>query len=174
LHSIQQASSFDISVPPGGSIHLSTAVTEGIWSAWAKLESMGNSLSGIAIYEYMNGAKTECLFTAPQSQPLQLAMVPVDVDSSLGKEPAYIVANPNSEAVSINLKLVAQDGTVTDDSVEINLGPGEQSSRYLTQDFALTKFRGSLVISSSNGETFVALALLRKQGLLTMLPLITF
>jgi hypothetical protein len=82
--------------------------------------------------------------------------------------------NPNSKPISINLKLVAQDGALAGDSVAINLGPGEQISRYLSQDFAFTKFRGSLVISSLNGETFLAVALLDKQGLFTMLPLITF
>jgi hypothetical protein len=94
------------------------------------------------------------------------------MDSSLGKEPAYAVTNPNSEAISVNLKLVAQDGTVVDDSVVITLGPGEQFSRYLKQDFAFTKFRGSLVISGLNGQTFVAMAVLAKQGLFAAIPVI--
>ena len=169
-----QASSFDFSVPPGGSVHLSTAAPEGIWSGRARLENPDNSLSGMATYEYMNGATTECLFSLSQSQPLQLAVVHVDMDNSSGKQPAYVVVNPNSKPISINLKLVAQDGALAGDSVAINLGPGEQISRYLSQDFAFTKFRGSLVISSLNGETFLAVALLDKQGLFTMLPLITF
>ncbi|MBP1608767.1 MAG: S-layer protein, partial [Acidobacteria bacterium] len=169
----QQASSFAFSVPPGGSIHLSAgAPPEGIWAGWAKLESPRSLLSGMATYEHVNGANTDCLFSVSQSQPLQVAVIPVDMDSSLGKEPAYAVTNPNSEAISVNLKLVAQDGTVVDDSVVITLGPGEQFSRYLKQDFAFTKFRGSLVISGLNGQTFVAMAVLAKQGLFAAIPVI--
>jgi trimeric autotransporter adhesin len=169
-----QASSFAFSVPPGGSVHLSAAVPEGVWVGWAKLENQGNTLSGIATYEYVSGANTECLFSVPQSQPLQLVVVPVDMDSSPGKQLAYAVTNPNSHPISVNLKLVAQDGTAVDDSIVINLGPGEQFSRYLTQQLALTKFRGSLVFSSPNGQTFVVLALLAKQGQFSAIPAIAF
>jgi hypothetical protein len=170
----QQASSFAFSVPPGGSVHLLTATLEGIWGGWAKLESKGSSLRGMATYERVNGANTEAFFSVPQSQQLQLAVIPVDIDNSKGKLPAYAIANPNSQAISVNLMLVAQDGSVVGNSVTINLGPGEQISRYLMQDLALNKFRGSLAIKGQNGGSFALLALLAKQGLFAAIPVIPF
>lgn len=98
-------------------------------------------------------------------------MIPVDLDHSSSKLPAYAIVNPNNQAVSVNLVLLAQDGTVVDDSVTISLGPGEQIARYLVQDLEFQKFRGSLILCSEDGQTFVAFALLDKQGLLAPIPL---
>jgi hypothetical protein len=97
-------------------------------------------------------------------------MIPVDMDSSSGKLPVYAIVNPNNQAVSVNLMLLAQDGTVVDDSVTISLRPGEQIVRNLAQDLEIQKFRGSLIFRSTDGETFVAFVLLEKQGLLALIP----
>jgi len=169
---VQQASSFTFSVPSAGSIHLSVDIPEDISIGWVQLESTGSSLSGMATHEYISGAKTESLFNVPQSSPLNFAVIPVDIDKNLDKLQAYVITNPNSHAISVNIMSVAQDGTVVGDSVVINLGPGEQTSRYLTWDLASTKFRGSLVIRGQRGQTFVVLALLVKQGVFAAIPLI--
>jgi hypothetical protein len=51
--------------------------------------------------------------------------------------------------------------------------PGEQKARYLWQDLAVrANFKGSLVLRGQSGASFVAVALLQKQGLYTVIPLI--
>jgi hypothetical protein len=170
----QQASSFAFSIPPGGSVFLSAVAPDGIRTGWARLESSGGSLNGMATYEYVSGGIEKCFVNFPQSQPLQLAAVPVEMDNNIGKLPAYAIANPNAQAISIKMTLIAQDGTVVDDSVTINLGPGEQIVRYLVQDLAINQFRGVLVFRAQGTQTFVALALLDKKGQLAAIPLISF
>jgi hypothetical protein len=68
--------------------------------------------------------------------------------------------------------LVGQDGTVVNDTVTMPLGPGQQIARYVWQDMALTRFKGSLVLRGQNGQAFFATALLEKQGTYTLIPLI--
>ena len=125
----------------------------------------------MATYEYSNGTNTKSIVSVNESKPMQIAVIPIHMDSSAGKQPAYSIANPNGRSISVNLVLTAQDGTVVDDSKTISLGPGEQIARYLLQDVSLQKFMGSLVLRG-NGQGFVAFAVLDKQGLLTAIPLV--
>jgi hypothetical protein len=67
---------------------------------------------------------------------------------------------------------VAQDGKVIDDSVRLTLEPGQQVARYLYQELDCRNFKGSLILQAQNGATFFAIALLEKQGLLTVTPMI--
>jgi hypothetical protein len=107
-----------------------------------------------------------------QSRPLQYATIPVDNDSGEGKQTAYAIANPGDQAIVVKLALVAQDGTVVDDTISARLEPHQQVARYLWQDQAATDFEGTLVLRGQSSATFVALALSDKQGLLTVIPLI--
>jgi hypothetical protein len=170
-HQAQAASSFSFDVPSGGTVFLSATAAGGIQTGWAQLVGPQDSLSGMVTYEYAGGASAKCFVSVPQSKPVQSAMIPVDMDISSGTLPAYAIMNPNNQAVSVNLVLRAQDGTVVDDSITISLRPGEQIARYLVQDLEFEKFRGSLIFRSKDGQTFVAFALLDKQGMLTPIPL---
>ena len=98
-------------------------------------------------------------------------MMPVDMDRSSDKLPGYAIVNPSNQAVSVRLVLLAQNGTVVDDSITIILRPGQQIARYLLQDLELQKFRGSLIFRGKDGQTFAAIALLDKQGRLAPIPL---
>jgi hypothetical protein len=108
-----------------------------------------------------------------QSQPLQYATIPVDNDTSQSKQMVYAIANPSNQNIAIKLALVGQDGTVVDDTVTVTLLPGQQIARYLWQDLARTNFKGSLVLRGQSGATFIAVALVEKQGLLTVIPLVS-
>jgi hypothetical protein len=69
---------------------------------------------------------------------------------------------------------VGQNGTVVDDSVTLTLTPGQQISRYLRQDIAAAAtFKGTLVLSGQNGATFAAVALVDKQGIFSVIPIIS-
>ena len=178
-HPAQTSSSFAFAVPSGGSVMLSAtssiqSISSGnaLKTGWAQLTSTEGSLSGMVTYEYANGSSTECIVSVPESEPMQIVTIPIYMDRGSGRLPAYAIANPGSQATSLNLILKAQDGTVVDDSVVFNLGPGEQTARYLLQDTALNEFKGTLLLRAQEGRSFVAFAVLDRQGLLTAIPLV--
>jgi hypothetical protein len=167
--------SFPITVPAGGTVFLLAAglsADSATKTGWGQLESTGGFLTGVATYEYMLDSKIQTMVGVLQSQTLQYATIPVDNDSSQGKQTAYAIANPSGQTIAIKLALVGQDGVVVDDTVTVTLGPGEQIARYLWQETARTNFKGSLVLRGQEGAGFIAVALLDKQGLLTAIPLI--
>jgi hypothetical protein len=178
-HPTQTSSSFAFAVPPGGSVILSASssiqsISSGnaVKTGWAQLTSTEGSLSGMVTYEYANGSSTECIVSVPESEPMQIVAIPISTDRGSGRLAAYAIANPSSQATSLNLILKAQDGSVVDDSVVFNLGPGEQTARYLLQDTALNEFKGTLILHAQEGRSFVAFAVLDKHGLLTAIPLV--
>ena len=170
-------SSFSIDAPAGGTDFLSaTSVSPNnpTSSGWAELESTGGSLTGVATYEYVSGGILQYMVGVLQSQLHQFATIPVDNDNTQDKQMAYAIANPSSETISIKLALVGQDGTVVDDTVTVTLSPGQQIAKYLSQDLpARANFKGSLVLRGQAGARFIAVTLLQKQGLFTVIPLIS-
>ncbi len=169
------ASSFRFSVPSGGSISLLATVADIAdtrRTGWAQLETAGSPVSGMVSYEHAVDSITDSIVSIPCSQPIQLAVIPVDADSSSGKQPAYCIVNPGSQSISINLSLIADDGTVRGNSIRMTLGPGEQVARYpFLQDVALDQFKGSLVIRAESGRKFLTIGLFEKQGLFASIPL---
>lgn len=168
-------SSFALTVPAGGTVFLlSTGLTTGDPAkvGWGRLESTGGALTAVATYEYVVGGRLQTIVGVLQAQPLQYATIPVDNNSSQDKQLVYAIANPSSQTITIKLALVGQGGTVVDDTVTVTLPPGQQVARYLRQDLTRPDFKGSLVPRGQSGATFVAVALVEKQGLFTATPLI--
>jgi len=167
---------FNFTVPTGGTIFVLTSGWSGgspTTVGWAQLQSKGGSLAAVATYEYATGGKTVTAVGVLQAEPLQSATIPVDNDDSQGKQVVYAIANPSDQLVSIKLALVGQDGTVVSDTVAITLGPHQQVARYLWQDLAVTRFKGSLVLRGPGGQSFFVTPLLEKQGTYTLIPLIS-
>jgi hypothetical protein len=174
IHPASVASSYTFAIPPGESIYLSgKAVNDSDEKkiGWAQLDSLG-SISGMVTYEHVVGENTDCLFSAPQSSLLQVAAIPVDVDNSLGKRMAYDIANPGTQAISVEMLLISQEGAAVGDPILVKLDPGEQISKYLSLDQA--HFRGLLVLHEQKGQPFLAFGTLEKQGFQTAIPLILF
>ena len=169
-------SSFSLYVPAGGTVFLSAnPLNPGnpLSSGWADLESNGGSLTGVATYEYVSGGIMQYMVGVLQSPLLQFATIPVDNDNTQDKQMAYAIANPSSQTISVKLALVGQDGTVVDDTLTVTLGPGQQIAKYLWQDLpASANFKGSLVLRGQAGASVIAVALLQKQGLFTVIPVI--
>jgi hypothetical protein len=168
--------SFPLTVPAGGTIFLSaTGMTTSspVTVGWGQLSSTGGSLSAVATYEYTVGSMLQTMVGVLQSQALQYATLPVDNNTSQSKQTLYAIANPSSQTAAIKLALVGQDGTVVDDTVTVTLLPGQQIARYLWQDVARPNFIGSLVVRGQNGATFIAVALVEKQGVMAVIPLIS-
>jgi hypothetical protein len=168
---------FTLAIPSGGTVFLSAVgvnPTSPVEVGWARLSNAGSLLNAAATYEYMVGTVIQTMVSVIQSQPFQSVTIPVDNSRSQGKRSAYAIANPTGQTVSVKLTLVGQDGAVLDDSVTIQLGPGEQIARYLWQDLAASAdFRGSVVLQAEDSATFLVVASLEKQGILTAIPVIT-
>ena len=169
------ADSFSFTVPSGGTVFLNAAGEQDddqIKTGWAQLQNTEGLLTGVATYEYAVDSIPQLLVGIRQSERLQYATIPVDNDENLYKQVAYAIANPTPRTISVKLTLVAQDGKVIDDSVRLTLEPGQQVARYLYQELDCRNFKGSLILQAQNGATFFAIALLEKQGLLTVTPMI--
>jgi len=169
------SSSFLISIPSGGTVFLSAASmtpSSPLKSGWGRLESTGGSLNAVATYENVVDGKMQYMVGVLDSQPIQYATIPVDNDESQGKKVAYAVANPGSQTIFVRVAMVSQNGTVVSDFTNLQLGPGEQMARYLWQDQVPAQFKGSLVLRGQNGQTFIAVGLIEKQGLFAVIPLI--
>ncbi len=169
-------STFALTIPSGATVFLlaaGLAADSPLQVGWGQIGSTGGSLSVVATYEYAVGGTTQTIVGVLQSRALQYATVAVDNNSSQDKQTAFAIANPGNRTISVKLALVGQDGTVVDSSVTLTLGPGQQMARYVWQDLARTDFRGSLVFRGQARATFIAVALVDKQHVLTAIPLIS-
>jgi hypothetical protein len=102
---------------------------------------------------------------------MQYATIPVNNNADQDKQIACAIANPgSSQSITIKLALVGQNGNVVNDTVTIALGPRQQIARYLWQDSGRTNFKGSPVLRGQAGANFIAIGLIDKQGLFTVLP----
>jgi sugar lactone lactonase YvrE len=174
-HSASSGSAFPLTVPAGKTISLSVSgwSTGGpVQVGWGQLNSTSGSLTGVATYEYLVGSTLQKTAGALQSPLLQYATIAVDNDSSQGKQTAYVIANPSDEAISVQLAFVEQNGALSN-ATTLTLGPKQQIAEYVSRDLAPTNFKGTLVIQGQAGESFVAVAVLDTQGLLTAIPVIS-
>ncbi len=166
---------FSFAVPPGGTVLLSVSAlnpNDPTKAGWARLESTSGSLTGVATCEYAIEDHVLTTVAFPQAQLLQIATIPVETDTARDMKVAYGIANPGMQPISIRLYLIGPDGAVVDDSVTVTLGPRQQIARYLWQDFARENFKGSVVLQSQTGASFIAVALAENQGLYSVIPLL--
>jgi hypothetical protein len=167
------ASSFEITIPSGGTIFLEILSSDNpdeMQTGWVKLEATGGLLSGMATYEFVYGAYTDLFFSLPSSPLLQFVSIPFHNNAAIGKQIAYVIVNPGSVSALVNLALVDQAGNVVENSMALEIGPGQQIAKYLWQDLGCPDFRGSVIFYSTDSQPFVIFALVEKQGLFTALP----
>jgi trimeric autotransporter adhesin len=165
---------FPLLVPAGETVFISaTGLTKEnpVSIGWGRLEAPEGLLAGTATIEYAAGGK-QAIVSFPQAQPLQYAEGPVENDSRQGKQVAYAIANPGTQTITVKLTLMKQDGTVVGDAIPLTLGPGQQIAKYLSQDLAPTDFKGSLILEGQAGASFVGIAILDNQDLLTSIPFV--
>lgn len=169
-------STFSVLIPPGGVTFISADSPypeNPTQIGWARLISDEGSLTAVATYEYSVGEKILTMVGVIQSQRIPSATIPVDNIAAQTKQLAYALANPSGQTITVELVLVSQSGTVVDDTISIQLGPREHTTRYLWQDIENEDFKGSVVFRGKNGVPFVLLGVLEKQGIYTALPITT-
>ncbi len=168
------ASAFPISIPPGGVGFITATLPANgpVRAGWAQVDSSGGTIYGVATYEYVLAGTMQGTTGVLPSQPAQYATIPVDYDITQSRRLGYAVANTGDSPITIKLAVVDQTGSVVDDSTSITLDPGEQTAKFLDQDFISPQFKGSIVLRGQNRATFAAVALVQNHDLFSIVPVI--
>jgi sugar lactone lactonase YvrE len=166
---------FTILIPPGGVGFVaaeSAGVQDPVNAGWAQVDYAGGSLYSVATLQQSSSGVMQNAIGVLPSAPLPYATIPVDYSVYEARRVGYALANPGGATISITISLVDQSGIVTNDGLNITLGPGHQIARYLDQDLGRTHFKGSVVLQGKDGATFVGLALMENQGRLSVIPVV--
>jgi sugar lactone lactonase YvrE len=172
--SLGAASSFPISIPSAGTLFLDVnplSSGDPAKRGWAKVESTGGSLEGVASYQSAFQGTIQNAAGVLSSQLIQFATIQVDDESSQGRSTAYAIANPTDQILAVKVALVDSDGVVVDDTIILTLNPGQQIARYFNQDFPnRPTFQGVMVLRAQGAGTFIAVALVQDGKLFTAIP----
>lgn len=175
------AASTSLTIPPGGTkiVKATTSDPNQTLTGWARVESSGGQLSGVATFQYREGSVLKTAVGVLSSELEDSVTIPVDDDSSVNRFTGYAVANPGTDTLRITIFLANPNGVVTRTlSQAITLGPGEQTAGFLYQ--ALNdlnfKFQGSVVLKAEVSGRFASVALVQYQEpnvLFTAIPVIS-
>ena len=169
-------SSFPISIMPGGTMFLTVdLVNPGDPSkhGWATAEFWEGNLAGVATYQFNSEGTITALAGVLPAQPMQYATVPVNDNAGQQRLTAFAIANPTDQALTVYVCLVDDEGVVVDDTVTIQLQPGEQKAKYFVEYFKSInpwEFSGTAVFRAQDGGTFIAVSLIQNQTLFTVAP----
>jgi hypothetical protein len=146
-------------------------------TGWARVESSGGSLGGVATFQYTQGGVLSVVVGVLSSPPTSVATIPMDDDHVSQQDTGYAIANPGSTPINIKVIFVHPDGTIhlTLNPPALNaLAPGGHVATFLWQDandpFFL--FRGTVVMIEQSGKPFSVVALVLNHGLFTAVPVL--
>jgi hypothetical protein len=173
------ASSVDLNIPSGG-IQIWTAAPVGLSdptkAGWARVESTGGSLGGVATFQYAPGGSLSTIAGVLSANTVQAATIPID-DQYPNRTTGYAVANPSTtDAITVNIRTFNSDCTSATTLTPVTLAPGDQTATFIWQDPNVGPnftFRGSAVLTEQNGKQFSVVALVQNQGLFTAIPVIS-
>ena len=173
------ASVFPVSVSSGGTAYLKmqpASLPEVAKSGWAMVGTSAGLLSGVSTLELVDNGNVTAVAGILASPPVAAATIPVDNDGSLSKYTGFALANINKSGISVRIVILDADGRMTQTirPDELNpLGARKQVARFMHEYVSsLLDFKGSIVLVADGGMSFVATALLQKQGRYTALPVI--
>jgi hypothetical protein len=169
------ASGTSLSIPPGGAKTVTAGpvnASDPTKAGWARVESSGGTLSGVATFQLVSGGKLATVAGVLSAETVDSATIPVNDDDAAGIYTGYAVANPSStDTVSIKVVTVREDGTTAATLAPITLQPGQQIAQFFFQDPAASKtFKGTAVLIGQNAKKFSVVALVQNQGLFTAIP----
>ncbi len=177
------AASCKVQVPPGGTqIITVAAASPGPGSVgWARVESSGGSLAGVATFQETGDDGLTTIAGVLSADATSSASIPINDDRTLGQRSyvtGYAVANPGTEDINIRILVLTPEGTVsrTIDPPLLNpLKPGAHAARFLWEDLGDPglRFKGSMILTERTGKKFAVVALVLNQGLYTAVPVIT-
>jgi hypothetical protein len=174
-------STYPLSVPSGG---FQEVIAQPIdpkkdptKTGWARVESSGGSLGGVATFQYTQGGVLTVVVGVLSSPATSVATIPLDDDHVSQQDTGYAIANPGSTPINVKVIFVHPDGTIhmTLNPPALNaLAPGGHVAVFLWQDandpFFL--FRGTVVLIEQSGKPFSVVALVLNKGLFTAVPVL--
>ncbi len=175
------ASSVSVLLPAGGTLFVTAtpASPNDSFTGWARVESTGGTLGGVATFEYAKGGQLQTIAGVLASDVTSVATIPVDDD--VGQQciscTGYAVANPGTGRISVRIVEVSADANAVTALQTVDLEPGAHSSRFFFQDpSAARNFKGSAVLIGQGEATFSVVALVQVQSatgpLYTAIPVI--
>jgi hypothetical protein len=174
------ASSMPLVLPPGGTgiITATAPSTDTAQTGWARVESSGGQLNGVATFQLRDATTLKTVAGVLSSEEEDTVTIPVNDDGARSRYTGYAIANPGNTQLRVSILLVDLNGTVTRTiSQALTLEPGQQTARFLFQDVNDSGFRfqGSAVLNSEGGNKFAVVALVQAQEpnlLFTAIPVI--
>ena len=174
-------------VPPGGTQFVSASAADpndpNLKVGWARVESEGGSLAGVATFQFVINNKLATIAGVLSAAATGVATIPIDDDGTLGDQSfftGYGVANPGDSDMNIKLILVGTDGNPiqTLNPPSLNPLPAHQHvAKFLFQDLNNNnfKFKGSVVFIEQSAKPFSVVALVLKglaNPLYTTIPVV--
>jgi hypothetical protein len=163
-------------IAPGGTQFITVSATSpdaGLMSGWARIDSSGGALGGVATYYYAPSGTPQTIVGVLAGPPLTAVTIPRDDDVNQERYTGLAVANPGNSAIAIQVYEVGADGSTVTALSPIELEPLSQKSYFFIQDpKAAQKLKGSVVLIGQNGAVFAAVALVQNRGMYTAIPVI--
>jgi hypothetical protein len=162
-----------LNIPPGGTQYVaaSAAADSGAMTGWARIESSGGILGGVATYSYAPAGNVQTIVGVLPWSPAASATIPRDDDVSQARYTGFAVANPGDQTITIQVLEVAADATAVTLLTPIVLGPRAQKAAFFFEDpKASQKFRGAAVLVGQSGAMFSVVSLVLNRGIYTALP----
>ena len=166
-------SSFEFTVPAGGSVFLRTDGSGTLAAGYAVLDATG-PLGGTLIFTSRDTDGSVTSEAGVGASPVDTRLsIPVLFDQSAGTNTGIAFVNFSSETVQITLIRRDESGMELEQTM-VTLEPGEHSPQFATELFdqlsGVAEFQGSIEITSSTPISAVALKL--QGSLLTTFPVI--
>jgi hypothetical protein len=142
-------------------------------TGWARIDSSGGSLGGVATYYYAPSGTPQTVVGVLSGLPLTAATIPRDDNAGQERYTGLAVANSGDNAITIQVYEVSGDGSTVTSLTPIALEARSQQSYFFIQDpKAAQKLKGSAVLIGQNGAAFAAVALMQNHGMYTAIPVI--
>ncbi len=168
-----------LSIPPGATRFVIAGPqnsTDPARRGWARIESSGGTLWGAATFRLEEDGTLRTTVGVLGSQLAESVVIPVDNDDSQSRYVGFALANPNGSDINVSLSTFDERGQPMDTFAPADLNPlGSQMqvARFLHQYLpSRSKFRGSMVLWETTGQTFATVALVLNQGQYTAIPVI--
>lgn len=168
-------SSYSLAIPSGGSktvIAGPVNAADATKAGWARVESTGGTLVGVATFQVLSGGKLQTIAGVLAAETVESATIPVADDVPSNVYTGYAVANPSTtDTITVRVLTVKEDGTPGPTLSSITLRPGEQAAQFFIQDpDASQTFKGTAVLIAPSGKKISVVALVQNQGLYTAIP----
>ncbi len=162
-----------ISIPPGGTefVTASSGASPGLMTGWARVESSGGTLGGVATYYYAPAGSPQTIVGVLSASPLSSATIPRDDDVLHERYSGFAVANPGEATLTIRVLEVGADGSAVVELKPIILGPRSQKAAFFFEDpKAAREFKGTAVLLEQTGANFLVVSLAQDHGIFSAVP----